>query len=140
MNSNIEKILSISAGALFVAIAFTVFFSNYKRHIDYINGSKKVFEEDIMADISEAEQECRLTGSEIIHIIIDRNANKEIRDLQTLYVTEAATPFEEPPEVWIDGNRAELMDFTGIDPARYYHVHYDTDSDGNIIKIEYSTR
>lgn len=93
-----------------------------------------------MVGISEAEQECRLTGSEIIHIIIGLKANKEIRDLQALYAAEAANPYEELPEVWIDGNSAELMDFTGIDATRYYHVHYDTDSDGNIIKIEYSTR
>ncbi|NLL96284.1 MAG: hypothetical protein GX227_04155 [Clostridiaceae bacterium] len=140
MNSNIEKILSISTGVLLIAIAFTVFFISYNRHLDYIKSSIRVFEEDMMVGISEEEEKCHITGSGVIHMVIEAKTNREIMEIQNLYAADDAIPLEDFPEIWIDGENAELVEFTEIDPARYYHVHYDTDFRGNIIRIDYSIR
>jgi hypothetical protein len=140
MNSNIEKILSISAGALLAAFAFTVFFSNYNRHLDYINSSRRVFEEDIMVEISGEEQECLITGSEIIHSIIEAKTQKEVMELQSLYSAGSFAPPEISPEMLVDGKKADLVELSDIDPESYWQVRYEADFRGKIVRIVYSSR
>ncbi len=140
MNSNIEKILSISASALLAAIAFAVFFSSYNRHVDYINSSRRVFEEDIMVGVSGEEQECHITGCEVIHRIIEEKAKMEAMELQSLYSEDPSTQPENSPEIWVDGKKAEFVGLTDIDPASYWHVSHEADFRGNIIRIVYSSR
>jgi len=140
MNSNIEKILSLSAGALLFGIALAVFFSAYDGHLDYINSSMKAFEKDIMVEVSREGPESYITGSEVIHRIIEFKTDKEILELQNLYSSGPVIPYKTMPEIWIDGKNAESFDHTVVDPAEYYHVSYDTDPHGNIIRINYSLR
>ncbi|HHY64304.1 MAG TPA: hypothetical protein GX501_04590 [Clostridiaceae bacterium] len=140
MNSNIEKILSLSAGVLLFGIALAVFFTSYSRHMDYVNGSAKALEEDMMIGISWDAREIQVTGSEVIHMVIELKNHKEITELQSLYSYGTAIPFDEMPEIWADGMNAESLDHAEIDPEGSYHVSYDTDPDGNIIRINYSLR
>lgn len=138
MNNNIEKILSISTGILLIAIAFTVFFTGYNRHLDYIDQSINVIDKDMMVGISEEDVQCHITGCEVIHRVIEEKANQEILELRSLYAAGPSLPSKYSPEILIDGKNAELVDFSEIDTARYYRVSYDTDSQGNIIRIIYS--
>lgn len=140
MNSSIEKILSISIGVLLITIAFTTFFSSYNQHLDYINQSMEILDEDMIVGISEGKVHSRLTGNEVIHRVIEAKSHQETLELQALYGVGDVIPFESAPKIYIDGKSAEFVELNEIDPAGYYHVYYEADSHGNITKINYGSR
>ncbi len=139
MNSNIEKILSISIGVLLIASAFTVFFSSYNRHMDYLNQSMDINDKDAMVGIFEGKVQSRLTGNEVIHRVIEAKGIQEATELSALYGAGDVISAKEL-EIWIDGKKAELVELNDIDPQDYYDVKYETDSQGNIVKVIYSAR
>jgi hypothetical protein len=140
MNSKIERLLYTGVGVLLLVIAFVFFFDSYNMFQDYIKKHNTVLGEDKTVMLIEGKACSQITGSEVIHQILQAKEREENDNPYNLYSGSISSSSPYSAEILISGTDAMDIDISQIHAESFYDVEIEKDCSGKIKRIQYTLR